>query len=478
MENIRIIVLFRGQISSTLTNHPDLKIEYLLGNYAIITLPPSLLFLVKSDPSILFVEEPRNLYPLILEEKVASCIPSNTTLSNTPCLIGIIDSGIDVTNMDFYDENGNTRIYRLWDQSENRIYTKEDIQNGNCTSIDLSGHGTTVARIAAGRDGVARNATLIVVKLSAPRNDFPSTIELMQAVKFCITESLSFSMPLAINISFGTTYGPHTGDTLLETYLDAVISNYGCGIAVGTGNEALSGGHASLFLSSFETKTTEFSIGPYESTLSLQIWGYGFDRFDAKILNYPGDIRISIEEATPYRGFREIFLQFLPANSNYLPTGTFILSITSEEIKDGRIEIWMPNSATRGPYTRFLTPNPNGTLTIPSCARSVISVGAYQPFTRQYASFSGRGFTYSSNYIKPDLVAPGIDIYSRSGTSFATPFVTGCIALLMQQKRELYGESLRNLLIQGAAPLPAYKNYPNPEVGWGSLCFESSLEKL
>ena len=68
-----------------------------------------------------------------------------------------------------------------------------------------------------------------------------------------------------------------------------------------------------------------------------------------------------------------------------------------------------------------------------------------------------------------------------SGTSFATPFVTGASALLMEWGivREndpfLYGEKVKAYLRRGARELPGFGKYPNREVGYGRLCLERSL---
>ena len=70
---------------------------------------------------------------------------------------------------------------------------------------------------------------------------------------------------------------------------------------------------------------------------------------------------------------------------------------------------------------------------------------------------------------------------TRSGTSMATPFVTGGAALLMEwgivagNDPYLYGEKLKAYLIRGARHLPILPVYPNPQIGWGRLCLESSL---
>ena len=88
------------------------------------------------------------------------------------------------------------------------------------------------------------------------------------------------------------------------------------------------------------------------------------------------------------------------------------------------------------------------------------------------------------------MTAPGGDITVRvpnggyeqvSGTSFATPFVTGAAALLMEwgivrgNDRFLYGERLKANLIRGARPLSGISDRPDSRTGWGTLCAERAL---
>ena len=83
---------------------------------------------------------------------------------------------------------------------------------------------------------------------------------------------------------------------------------------------------------------------------------------------------------------------------------------------------------------------------------------------------------------KPDLAAPGVDLLVPtsegstqrvSGTSFATPLVSGAAALLMEWGIEkgndpyLYGEKLKAYLRKGAKKLRGETDYPNERVGYG-----------
>ena len=120
----------------------------------------------------------------------------------------------------------------------------------------------------------------------------------------------------------------------------------------------------------------------------------------------------------------------------------------------------------------------------------MITVGAYDARFGQPAAFSGRGYTRETNQVKPDIVAPGVEITScaqgggyaaRTGTSMAAPFVSGGAALLMQwgivegNDPFLYGEKVKAYLRRGAKELPGFTEYPSPLVGYGSICVENSL---
>ena len=117
-------------------------------------------------------------------------------------------------------------------------------------------------------------------------------------------------------------------------------------------------------------------------------------------------------------------------------------------------------------------------------------MGAYDDSYQSYADFSGRGFTRQTQQVKPDLVAPGVDIVTArsgggyeavTGTSFAAPFVAGSAALLMQwgivdgNDPFLYGEKVKAYLARGARHLPGYEVWPNPQLGYGALCVRDSL---
>lgn len=194
-------------------------------------------------------------------------------------------------------------------------------------------------------------------------------------------------------------------------------------------------------------------------------------------------------EPRPYSVNQEIYFDLIPLDT-YIDAGIWELTLIPRKIVTGRYDLWLPGQSALSGGTGFLKPTADNTITVPATAAKVISVGAYDAVFDSYAAFSGRGAGTVMSGIKPDLVAPGVDIIScapgggytaKSGTSMAAPFVAGAAALLMEwgirlgNDPYLYGEKAKACLRRGTRKLPGFSEYPNDCVGYGALCVRDSL---
>ena len=386
-------------------------------------------------------------------------------------------------------------------------------------SVDLSGHGTHVAGIACGNGrvsdgrvkGVAPESNMLVVKLGDFEGiSFPRTTRLMEAVEFSVQFAEQRGIPLVINISFGNSYGSHTTLDLLAEYLNQIATRWKTVICVGTGNEGNTGRHKEGELQLNRIEEIELSIGNGQTAFSLQLWKNYADVFQVEIENPTGEkitlsndqrgvffqtfsdctLAINARNPTPFQLLQEIYLEWLP-KEQYLNGGIWKFRLIPERIVEGRYDMWLPAGSNVQSQTKFLIPSSGTTLTIPSTTSRVISVGAYNDQNESVAAFSGRGYTRNLQ-IKPDVVASGVDILStapnnsysvRSGTSMATPYVSGICALLLEygivqgNNHYLYGQKVKALLQKSGTEVAGQKR-PNPIQGFGLVEKDTVLRML
>ncbi|MCL2698136.1 MAG: S8 family serine peptidase [Oscillospiraceae bacterium] len=538
-----VIVKYNGDLGR-LESELELRAELLGDSYAILTLHSPLIRELYRYSEIEYIELPRNLSLSLRGSMSDACItpvhteqPGNYNLRGSGTLIGIIDSGIDYTHPDFRNQNGDSRVLYLWDQLQGNnppegFYSGTEYSNSQlnailrdlrdrytAVSMDTVGHGTAVSGVAAGNgrssggreQGVAPEASLIVVKLGEKgRESFARTTEIMRALKYINDRATMLNMPVAINISFGTNNGSHAGNSLFETYINSVAQRWRCVIVAATGNEGSAGHHYGGHITQNQTLRITFTIAPYLQSVFLTLWKSFADTFELELvspdgyssgrlystdpfrqMNFSGtQVAVFYEQPTIFNVSQEIFIQM--SSSASVTPGIWTLLVTGRSVTEGEFHIWLPTVEEVGTDTAFSTPDPNLTLTLPSTCVNVISVGGYNSMVGNYACFSGRGYTFRNVYVKPDLVAPAVNVLSTrtgggydafTGTSMAAPFVTGAAALMMEwgiirgNDPFLYGQRVKAFLQKNTAKIYG-QSYPNRIWGYGALCLKAAMDDL
>lgn len=461
------------------------------------------------------------------------------SLDGEGVLIGLIDTGIDYENQVFMDQAGKTRILRIWDQTiqTGRLpegfqygseYTKEEIDEAIASpeglslvpSVDEDGHGTFLASIAAGSDlpeeeftGAAPKASIAMVKLKPAKEYLRKYFlikegatayqetDLMMGVRYLTKLARKLSMPLVTLIGVGTNWGDHAGNAPLGCMLNTAAKQLGNAVVIAAGNESNRGHHYFGRISAQGgSDYVEIRIPQNENGITMELWAEAPEVYSVQILSPTGE---STARVVPRLNLNSVFQFTMEKTVIYVdyqlieqesgstvvrmrmadPTpGIWTLVVYNEEYTDGRFHIWLPMEGFLEEDTAFLRPNPDTTLTVPSSAEGPITFGADNHRQNSLYIHSGRGYTRTDR-IKPDLVAPGVDIYgalpgggfgTRSGTSIAAAHGAGAAALLLQwgvlqgNYRGMRNKDIKSLMIRGAIRSRT-ASYPNRGSGYGAL---------
>lgn len=409
-------------------------------------------------------------------------------------VVGIIDSGIDYTHEAFRDSIGNTRILKIWDQSDNSgnmpdgfgygsEYTSSDINKALNSERPLEivpvtdeiGHGTFVAGVACGSEnidedfvGVAPECRIVVVKLKRAKQYLKDYYmlsddaiayqenDIMLALGYIREQARMFNMPLSIVLGVGSNRGGHVGKSPLSSSIEDFTKKAESAISIASGNEADKRHHYHGMMKNGGEKV-EINVNEGRNGFVFEAWSrnpniisIGFEspsgevipkisaRLGAKQRIYTvfDDTVIEVEYAFAEQlsGDEAIIIRFIKPSS-----GVWTVNIYGENHNELDFDIWLPISGFIDKNTFFLEPEPDGTITTPGDTISAITLSSYNAKNGSIANDSSRGFL-ANGLIKPDLSVPGVSVFGpvrgggysyRSGTSISAAISAGVAAQLL-----------------------------------------------
>jgi subtilisin family serine protease len=261
----------------------------------------------------------------------------------------------------------------------------------------------------------------------------------------------------------------------------------------------------------------------------MEIWFSGQDQIEVSVKppgkDWIGPIRprefvqnMMIENGTMLSVYNEVYH---PANGlNYIslylspffsadevvgvPAGTWLVRLRGTEIRDGRFHAWIerddPQQLGRvaereaWAFPSFFTENSvvdNTTVSSLGCANRVITVANLDEVQNKINISSSQGPTRDGRE-KPDVAASGTNVVAAkgfaddpsdqwiamTGTSMASPLVTGVVGLMLAQNPRLTAAQIEAILRRTARPLPGASFEWSNDAGFGVINPDACLDEV
>jgi beta-lactam-binding protein with PASTA domain len=410
---------------------------------------------------------------LDLANLVRSNTPNGKYYDQLAVLLGNGDGTFGTATTTQTDPGGNSTAIALG-----------NFHSSACTEVDLEGHGTNVAGIAAGNGsagghgpnqtpyrymGMAPGAKLVVVKTTFQSQD------IVDAVAYIENKATQLGLPVVINMSFGNNLGPHDGTVALDTMVSA-LAGPGQIIVASMGNDGADALHNDGFIENGGSTNIAFTVpAGITSRLVLDLWYAGQDQFGVTLTGpggaqcvaspvYPGGApatattaacgtvtlsAFAIDAANGDQNAQAV----LSGGASPIPDGGWTLTLLGSGcgsnpcVTSGDYDVWMPSVCVQGVgCASFNASDPADTLGSPASGANVIAVGSYATKT-SWLSLAGPEADVNPTAVgdlsdsssqgpqrkcsnaaaclpvqKPDVAAPGEEIMSSYAPGSSTSF--------------------------------------------------------
>lgn len=410
-------------------------------------------------------------------------------------------------------------------------FVREKDTDGHGTHVAGTAVSNGRALPSAKYSGMAPEADIVVIKGGDSTFSDNRSIDAMTYLK---NLSTALGKPVVLNISSGSLYGPHDGTRPVELAIDNfTASAAGRAVAVSAGNDGGTNKHNVLNVNANSSSSVTFNVPAITSgseVFSYMMYANSNATINASfnaptgnpvtanagqttngtVLNNSFNVYL-INSVDPANNNRYIELKVERNGSNTTSAeGTYTLTLTNTTSGAAKMDGWMYKINSAFKATTLVNGDNNYLVSSPGNASTAITVGSYVARLGWYTAFnSSRAYTaeredsissFSSagprrdNVLKPEITADGQGVISclsstinridsafviekglyslRSGTSMATPAVSGGVALLLQANASATSAQLKSLITSnatkgGMTELPGA--IPNTTWGYGKF---------